>query len=96
MKIGINQNFMAEYNEDNIIGLFEAIGKASGQGIRKENDFSAILTHESAWPNVIYKPQFRINDLHERISQLQNEIEIGVCPKILMTNPGTSGNVHRK
>ena len=65
---------MTEYSEDNITALFDAIGKASGQGVRKENDFSAILTPESTWPNVIYNPQFKIDNLNERIYQLQNEI----------------------
>ncbi len=91
-----NKNSITKYKEDNIVGLFEVIGRASGQGIRKEKDFCAILTPESAWPNVIYKPQFKVNNLPERISSLQKEIEKGICPHVLMTNSETSTDIIRK
>ena len=52
-----------------------------------KDDYSAVYTKPSYWPNIIFNPNFKLAQLDHRIKELVQAHQNGQGPKYIMTNP---------
>lgn len=74
---------MNSYSQDNIESLFRAIGETSGNPVYVSNEYSAVITPKSYWPNVIFNIENNIQVIDSIIRKYANN----EFPLVLMTNP---------
>lgn len=76
------------YGQENIESLYRLLAHAAGTDIFHTNDYDAVITEPSFWPNMIYNPRFNGESLIHRIKQLKRATQTSNGPKYIMSNPG--------